>query len=111
YGESKALGEQVALSFNGRLEVTSIRPSRILGPLDHENLTFFKLAHQGIILNIGGGPRPLSMVDVDDVVEQLLLQADKKEAVGHAFFASSDETISLEGVMELAAKAFGVEAR
>lgn len=111
YGESKALGEQIAFTFCDRLEVTSIRPSRILGPLDHENLTFFKLAKRGVILKIGGGPRPLSMVDVDDVVAQLLLQADRSEAVGQAFFASSDETISLEGVMELAAKALGVSAR
>lgn len=111
YGESKALGEQLAFAFRDRLEVTAIRPSRILGPLDHENLSFFKLAKRGLILKIGGGPRPLSMVDVDDVVEQLLLQADREEAVGEAFFASSDETISLEGVMELAAHALGVEAR
>ncbi len=111
YGESKALGEQIAFSYGDRLEVTSIRPSRILGPLDHENLTFFRLAKRGVILQIGGGPRPLSMVDVDDVVAQLLLQAGAREAVGEAFFSSSDETISLEGVMELAAKAFGVRAR
>jgi len=111
YGESKAIGEQIAFSFSDRLEVTSIRPSRILGPLDHENLSFFKIAKRGYVLQIGGGPRPLSMVDVDDVVEQLLLQATSKAAVGEAFFASSDETISLEGVMELAAKAFGVHAR
>lgn len=111
YGESKAIGEQIAFSFADKLEVTSIRPSRILGPLDHENLTFFKLAKRGVILKIGGGPRPLSMVDVDDVVAQLLLQADSSNAVGQAFFASSDETISLEGVMELAAQALGVKAR
>ncbi|MBL8954040.1 MAG: NAD-dependent epimerase/dehydratase family protein [Myxococcaceae bacterium] len=111
YGESKALGEQIAFSYQGRLEVTSIRPSRILGPLDHENLTFFKLAKRGVILMIGGGPRPLSMVDVDDVVAQLLLQADRREAVGEAFFCSSDETISLEGVMQLAATAMNVSAR
>lgn len=111
YGESKALGEQIAFGYSNRLQVTSIRPSRILGPLDHENLTFFKLAKRGIILKIGGGPRPLSMVDVDDVVAQLILQAEKPEAVGEAFFASSDETMSLEGVMEIAARALGVSAR
>jgi len=111
YGESKAIGEQIAFTFAGPLEVTSIRPSRILGPLDHENLTFFKLARKGVILKIGGGPRPLSMVDVDDVVQQLLLQAERPEAIGQAFFASSDETISLEGVMELAAHSLGNSAR
>ena len=50
YGESKAIGEQIAFSYQGRLEVTSIRPSRILGPLDHENLSFFKIAKRGYVL-------------------------------------------------------------
>jgi nucleoside-diphosphate-sugar epimerase len=111
YGESKARGEQIAFSFNDRLEVTSLRPSRILGPLDHENLTFFKLAKRGVILKLGGPLRPVSFVDVDDVVDQALLQADRREAVGEAFFASSGETLSLEGVMELAANALGVRAK
>jgi dihydroflavonol-4-reductase len=111
YGESKALGEQIALSYAGRLEVTSIRPSRILGPLDRENLTFFRLARRGIILKIGGGPRPYSMVDVDDVVQQLLLQADKAEAKGQAFFCSSDEIVSADELMEQIAAALNVKAR
>jgi len=111
YGESKALGEQIAFSFQGALEVTSIRPTRVLGPLDKENLTFFKLVSNGVLLKVGGGPRPLSMVDVDDVIAQMLLQAERPEAVGHAFFCASDETTTLEDVQELAAKALNKNPR
>ncbi len=111
YGESKALGEQIAFSYKDRLEVTSIRPSRVMGPLDHENLTFFRLVNRGIMLKIGGGPRPLSMVDVDDVVDQLLLQGDRPEAVGQAFFASSDETTTLEQLQEFVAGYLGKKPR
>ncbi|MGV3625821.1 MAG: NAD-dependent epimerase/dehydratase family protein [Archangium sp.] len=99
YGESKAEAERIAFSFRDRLEVTSCRPARIVGPGDHENLTFFKLVKRGIILRIGGPERRLSFVDVEDVVDQLLLQADKSEAVGEAFFAASDETQSVEQLM------------
>lgn len=99
YGESKAEGERLAFSFNPRLEVTSCRPARIVGPGDHENLQFFKLVKRGVILRLGGPERRLSFVDVEDVVDQLLLQADKPDAVGEAFFAASDETETVEGLM------------
>src|SRR5262249_12946886 len=80
YGESKAEAERIALASG--LEVSVARPPRILGPGDRENLVFFRLVRRGIRLRIGGGPRPLSVVDVDDVVELLLLQSSRPEAVG-----------------------------
>lgn len=111
YGESKAAGEEVAFSFKDRLEITSIRPSRILGPGDHENLTFFKLVKRGFVLRLSGPRRPLSMVDVDDVVSQMLLQADRPEAVGEAFFCSSDEQTSVTELMETVATMMGKKTR
>lgn len=111
YGESKVEAERIAFSYGDRLEVTSCRPARILGPGDHENLTFFKLVKKGFVLKLGGRERRLSLVDVDDVVDQLLLQADRPEAVGQAFFCASKETMTLEAMMRLIADALGVKAR
>jgi len=111
YGESKAEAERIAFSYGDRLEVTSCRPARILGPGDHENLTFFKLVKKGVVLRLGGPERRLSMVDVEDVVEQLLLQADRPEAVGQAFFCASRETETVEQLMRTIADALGLKAR
>lgn len=111
YGESKAAGEAIAFTYSPLFEVTSCRPARIIGPGDHENLTFFKLVKKGIILRIGGAERKLSFVDVEDVVDQLLLQADKKEAIGQAFFAASDETNSVEELMQMVATSLKYDAR
>ncbi|MCA3014270.1 MAG: NAD-dependent epimerase/dehydratase family protein, partial [Myxococcaceae bacterium] len=99
YGESKAEAERVAFSFKDRLEVTSCRPSRIVGPGDHENLSFFKLAARGVVLRLLGRERRISFVDVDDVVEQLVLQGERAEAVGEAFFCSSAQTETVETLM------------
>jgi nucleoside-diphosphate-sugar epimerase len=107
YGESKVEGERIAFEYASKFEVTSCRPARIIGPGDHENLTFFKLVKQGIVLRLGGPERKLSFVDVEDVVDQLLLQADKPEAVGQAFFAASDEYWSVEGLMREVGKILG----
>ncbi|MBX7099222.1 MAG: NAD-dependent epimerase/dehydratase family protein [Myxococcaceae bacterium] len=111
YGESKAEAEVIAFGYGRDFEVTSIRPSRILGPGDRENLAFFRLVKKGIVLKLGGPRRPLSMVDVEDVVTQLILQAERPEAVGEAFFASSEETTSLTELMQHIAEYIGVKAR
>lgn len=111
YGESKAEAERIALSYRDRLAVTVARPPRILGPGDRENLVFFKLAKVGIRLTIGGGPRPLSLVDVEDVVDFLLLALDRREAEGESFFVTSPEVMTFEGMQDVAADALGVRPR
>ncbi|NTX15164.1 NAD-dependent epimerase/dehydratase family protein [Myxococcus sp. CA056] len=112
YGESKAEAERIAFSYGDRLPVTVSRPPRILGPGDHENLTFFKLVKKGIRLELVGGPRPLTMVDVEDVVDALILQAEHPNAVGQAFFcAGPGAPLSLEAVQDLGAKALGLQPR
>lgn len=109
YGESKAEAERIALASG--LQVSVARPPRILGPGDRENLVFFRLASRGIRLSIGGGPRPLSVVDVDDVVDLLVLQSTRAEAVGEAFFAPGPTDTTLEEIQDLAANALGLRPR
>ncbi|WP_426749533.1 NAD-dependent epimerase/dehydratase family protein [Myxococcus sp. Y35] len=112
YGESKAEAERIAFSYADRLPVTVSRPPRILGPWDKENLPFFKLAQRGIRLELTGGPRPLTMVDVEDVVDLLVLQATHPAALGEAFFcAGPGEPLSLEAVQDLGAQALGLQPR
>ena len=110
YGESKAEAERIAWEYGDRLELTVVRPPRILGPGDRENLVFFKMVKKGVKLSLSGGPRPLSMVDVGDVVDFLLLLATHAGAVGEAFFVSSFTT-SLEEIEGLAALYLGVKPR
>jgi len=110
YGESKAEAERIALGTAG-LEVTVARPPRILGPGDRENLVFFRLVKRGVRLEIGGGPRPLSVVDVDDVVELLVQLATGPEAVGETFFVPGPDQTTLEEIQSLGAEVLGVRTR
>jgi nucleoside-diphosphate-sugar epimerase len=110
YGESKAEAERIALGTVG-LEVSVARPPRILGPGDRENLVFFRMVKRGVRLEVGGGPRPLSVVDVDDVVELLLLLATRPEAVGEAFFAPGPDQTTLEEIQALGAEVLGARTR
>ncbi len=111
YGESKAEAERIAFAFVGRLEIAVARPPRILGPGDRENLVFFKLVKWGLRLAIGGGPRPLSMVDVDDAVGLLVELGRCPQAVGEAFFVAGRDTTTLEEIQSLVAQQLGVKPR
>lgn len=105
YGESKAEAERIAFSYAGSLQVSVVRPPRILGPRDRENLAFFKLVANGWMLELEDGPRPLSMVDVRDVADLMYLCATRDAAVGEAFFATSARVITLEELQEICAAA------
>jgi nucleoside-diphosphate-sugar epimerase len=111
YGESKAEAERIAFSYLPQLEVTAVRPCRILGPGDRENLIFFKCVKKGICIRIGGGPRPLSLIDVADVVALLCIAADDRGAIGEAFFATAPQTATLEEIQQAAAAALAVPVR
>lgn len=110
YGESKAEAERIACSFAPQLEVAVLRPCRILGPGDRENLFFFRLVRRGWRLSVTGGPRPLSLIDVEDVVALLVLLGTRAEAVGQTFFAA-DGSATLEELQEMVADALGQKTR
>lgn len=106
YGESKALAEEIALSFADRLNVVIARPSRIVGPGDRENLFFFRLVERGLRISLGGAPRPMSTLDVDDLTEAFCLMADWDGPSGEIFCLSRDTT-TLEALNEEIARQMG----
>ncbi len=106
YGESKAAAERIVLSYADRLPSTVARPSRILGPGDRENLFFFKIVRAGLIVSIGGGPRPISVIDVEEAAEAFVLLSQEQGAIGEAFFISH-QTTTMEEVQEEVARALG----
>ncbi len=111
YGASKAEAERIARSFAGRVPIAVARPPRIVGPGDRENLLFFRIARAGLALRFGGGPRPLSWIDVDDCAAGLLALADRPEAVGQAFFLASPVATTVLELQESAARALGTAVR
>lgn len=111
YGASKARAEQLALSFRDRLPVAVARPPRVMGAGDRENLFFFKIAARGLLLDIGGGERPLSWIDVDDCARGMLALADHPAAAGEVFFLASPEATSVLGLQRAIAIALGVRTR
>ena len=62
-------------------------------------------------IQFGGGPRPLTLVDVEDVVDLLLVLADRPEALGQAFFVAGSKALTMEELQDIGARELGVSPR
>ncbi len=90
YGKSKLESEHVAQEFCADLPITIVRPPAVYGPRDRDVFDFFKQAKLGIRPVLGGGARSASFIYVKDLVDGLLLAADKKGAIGQTYFLCDD---------------------
>jgi nucleoside-diphosphate-sugar epimerase len=80
YGRSKLAGEQAAARYAGVVPISIIRPPMVFGPGDRGMLEIFRpIARWGIHPVPGRGERRFSLIHVADLVEGLLLAAEKGE--------------------------------
>ena len=80
YGFSKLAGEQAAAKYAGVVPISIVRPPVVFGPGDRGMFEMFRpIAHWGIHTVPGRGKRCFSLIYVADLVEGLLLAAEKGE--------------------------------
>lgn len=80
YGRSKLAGEQAAARYAGGVPISIVRPPIVFGSGDRGVLEMFRpIACWGIHAVPGRGQRRFSLVHVADLVEGLLLAAEKGE--------------------------------
>jgi dihydroflavonol-4-reductase len=80
YGRSKLAGEQAAAKFAAGVPITIVRPPIVFGPGDRGVLEMFRpIARWGIHVVPGRGKGRFSLIHVADLVEGLLLAAEKGE--------------------------------
>ena len=100
YGRSKLAGEQAAARYAAKLPTSIVRPPIVFGPGDRGTLQMFRpIARLGIHVVPGWGERRFSLIHVTDLVEGLLLAAEKGERLhpggapgqGVYFMAAQDE--------------------
>jgi nucleoside-diphosphate-sugar epimerase len=105
YGRSKLAGEQSAVRYAGGVPISIIRSPIVFGSGDLGVLEMFRpIARWGIHAVPGRGERRFSLVHVADLVEGLLLAAEKGERLhpngspgqGVYFMATQDELTYIE---------------
>jgi nucleoside-diphosphate-sugar epimerase len=83
----------------------------VLGPGDRENLAFMKIVNRGLLLELTGAPRPISFVDVDDVARGFMILGTHPAAAGETFFVTSEQTLTLTRLQEVAARSLDRKIR
>jgi nucleoside-diphosphate-sugar epimerase len=108
YGQSKRMGEELALVHSHEIPLLILRPCAVYGPRDRDIYSFFKLLSKRIKLCLAGGDQSLSLCYVEDIVEAILLAAESRESNGEIFFLSDGRTYQLEEIGDIFAQAMGI---
>jgi len=89
YGKSKLAGEAYVLKAAKNLSVTNIRPPAVYGPRETDILEFFKTVKMGVIPQLGGVDKYLSLIHVQDLVRGIMLALKSKKTIGKTYFITS----------------------
>lgn len=110
YGKSKLESEKVVTQYFDKLPVTIIRPPAVYGPRDTDVFEYFKYAKKGV-LPILAGERTASFVYVKDLVDGILLAAEKKEAVGQTYYLCDEKPYTWDEIGGEIASALNVKTK
>jgi dihydroflavonol-4-reductase len=111
YGRSKLMGEEAAMTAADFFPVTVVRPPAVYGPRDYALYELFKAIAKGWSPSIGNYDKQISLVHVTDLVDGIVLAAEKDVSKSRAYFISSDEIYSYKALIEMLAKIFDKRVR
>jgi 2-alkyl-3-oxoalkanoate reductase len=110
YVREKVLSEQLLWEAHGygRVAVTSLRPSIVMGPRDRNFLPrAISLAKSPMAALVGSGTNYVPFVVIDDVTEAVLRVVETEETAGRAYNLSGRERISQREIWNLVTDALG----
>jgi dihydroflavonol-4-reductase len=91
YGITKKMAEDEVIKFKNQFPVVIIRPPAVFGPRDTEIFIYFKTFSGGLNSVIGFKEKYLSLIYVDDLVNGIILSAEKETVSGSIYFICSDK--------------------
>jgi len=103
YGVSKYRMEQLADTYREKLPISIVRPCAVVGPGNKVSLTNYQLTKYGIKFVFFGPRRPISVIDVEDLVSGIYLCAVSPEAKDEIFHFSTDNSATIEEMHDLMA--------
>jgi dihydroflavonol-4-reductase len=94
YGQTKRMGEEIALSYRKKFGVSILRPGAVYGPRETDIFEYFKMVRQGLVVNGGDGTQRVSFIYVSDLVDAIFLAAHSPRAQNQIFFVSAGKSLS-----------------
>ncbi len=109
YQVTKLAGERAAReAFAKDLQGTVVRPAAIYGPGDLRLLKLFRTIESGRFRMFGSGETRYHLVYIDDLIDGILLCAERPEALGEVFILAGPRYLKLDEMVALVADAVGV---
>jgi oxidoreductase len=111
YCDTKIAGEKLVWQYfkKHKLPVTVIRPVNIYGP---RSITFgydiAKLLKDGSMVHISNGNKPAGLAYVGNVVDAIILTAENKASIGHAYNISDGSHVTWRKYVNRLAKITGL---
>ncbi len=109
YGKSKLEGERAVLAYRDRVPVTIVRPPAVYGPRDRDMLLLFRTIKRGFFFDLG--KCYYSLLYVDDLIQGILLSAEKNEASGKTYFLCDGNVHTGEEIANAISSVLNVRAR
>ena len=101
YGKSKWAAEEYVQSIIGKMPVTIVRPPAVYGPRDTDILEFFRTVKFGLIPQLGGTDKYLSLIHVKDLARGIMVAGEHEKSVGNTYFLTSPEPYSWEEISRI----------
>jgi nucleoside-diphosphate-sugar epimerase len=92
YGQTKLMGEDIALSYQNHYPVTVLRPGAVYGPRETDIFQYFKMVAGHLVVMGGKSTQKISFVYVDDLVDAIILAAHSAKAAGKTYFISDGQS-------------------
>ena len=108
YGQSKHLGEKLAIAHAHELPLVILRPSVVYGPRDRDLYALLKLLSKRIKPCLTGGDHHFSLCYVEDIIQAILLASESQESKGETFFVSDGHDYPMDEINDVFAKEMGV---
>lgn len=110
YGITKKMAEDEVMRYKDKFPVVIIRPPAVFGPRDTEILIYFKTFSKGLNSVIGFKEKYLSLIYVEDLVNGIVLAAEKETKSGSIYFICSDKEYSWNDIGSITSKLLGRKA-
>jgi nucleoside-diphosphate-sugar epimerase/2-polyprenyl-3-methyl-5-hydroxy-6-metoxy-1,4-benzoquinol methylase len=107
YGITKLEGEQLALSYADRLDISVVRIPEVYGPGDRRLFKLFKVIWKNKFFVIGSGKNLHHLIYVEDLIDGIFLLSRDDAAVGEVFLLAGEKAVSTREMAETIAHTLG----
>jgi len=107
YAKSKHAGEEIVLSYKGKIPFTVVRAPAVFGPRDTAIYSIFKAAKFGLGTLIGFDKKYLTLIYGIDLAKGTILAGESEQAIGEKYFITDNTIYNWDELIELIKIALG----